>query len=157
MARPSSYDPEFAKQAEKLCTLGATDAELADFFEISVSTIYRWANAYKEFCDALKAGKEACDERVVRSLYNRAVGYTFDSEKIVVVDKKVERVAIKEHVAPDTTAQIFWLKNRRRDEWRDRQDHTMAGPNGGPIEVKDVSDTDRAAALLAFMAKTKGG
>ena len=94
MARPSSYDPEFAKQAEKLCTLGATDAELADFFEISVSTIYRWANAYKEFCDALKAGKEACDERVVRSLYNRAVGYTFDSEKIVVVDKKVERVAI---------------------------------------------------------------
>ena len=60
--RPSGYKPEYAKEAIKLCALGATDLELADLFEINIATLHRWKSLHPEFCDALKAGKESCDE-----------------------------------------------------------------------------------------------
>lgn len=130
--RPTDYQPEYAKQAEKLCALGATDEDIADFFNVSARTIYRWKHEHDEFCQALKIGKDAADSRVEMSLYHRAVGYTFDSEKLMTVSmgkdqgSTVERHPIKEHVPPDTTAAIFWLKNRKRGEWRDRIDHEVA-------------------------------
>jgi hypothetical protein len=133
MGRPSSYKPEYAEQAEKLCKLGATDIELADFFEVEARTIYRWKIEYEAFCQATKAGKEAADERVVRSLYARATGYTFDAVKIFMPAGAVAPVhaPYREHVPPDATSMIFWLKNRRPADWRDRQEHT--GADGGPI------------------------
>ena len=63
MGRPTKYEPEFPKQAEKLCLLGATDVDLADFFEVDVTTIWRWATRYEDFRNALKAGKEAADQK----------------------------------------------------------------------------------------------
>ena len=122
MARPPSYKPEYAEQAAQLCRLGATDAELATFFKVSTRTIYRWQAQYPEFCQALKAGKETADDRVERSLFHKAVGYTFESEKLFQNGGKVIRAKTVEHVPPDTTAAIFWLKNRRPEEWRDRRD-----------------------------------
>lgn len=121
--RPSGYKPSFAAQAEKLCRLGATDEDIADFFSVSVRTIVRWKLQHESFCLALKSGKEHCDHRVERSLYQRAVGYTFKSEKIFNNKGAIVRAPCVEHVPPDVTAQIFWLKNRKRDEWRDKQDH----------------------------------
>lgn len=120
--RPTSYKPEYAKQAEKLCLLGATDAELADFFEVTTVTIWRWQSAHPEFCNALKAGKDEADSRVERSLFQRAVGYTFDSEKVFQFQGAIVRAPIREHLPPDTTAGIFWLKNRRAQEWRERSE-----------------------------------
>ena len=133
--RPSSYKPEFAEQAVKLCQLGATDAELADFFKVTTVTIWRWQSAHVEFCNALKRGKDAADERVERSLYARATGYTHDAVKIFMPAgaKKPVYAAYQEHVPPDVTAQIFWLKNRRRDEWRDKQEHEHTGKDGAPL------------------------
>ena len=65
-------------------------------------------------------GKAEADDRVERSLYSRAVGYSFNSEKIFCnKDGEVTRVPIVEHVPPDVTAQIFWLKNRDPARWRD--------------------------------------
>ena len=121
MARPSLYRPEFAEQAEKLCKLGATDVDLADFFDVSVYSIMRWKTRYEEFGKALKVGKGEADDNVERSLYSRATGYTYDSEKIFHYQGEIIRAPIQEHVPPDTTAQIFWLKNRRPEEWRDVQ------------------------------------
>jgi hypothetical protein len=120
--RPSSYKPEYAVQAQKLCLLGATDVELADFFGVSDRTIYRWQIEFPEFCQALKSGKEAADERVERSLYHKATGYTFDSEKVFQFQGQIVRAPVREHVPPDTTAAIFWLKNRRKEQWRDRHE-----------------------------------
>ena len=134
IGRPSKFDPAFVGQAEKLCKLGATDLELADFFEVHVATIHRWKADYPEFCDALKTGKQAADERVERSLYAKATGYTFDSVKIFQYEGTPVEVPYREHIPPDTTAAIFWLKNRRPQEWRDRFEHTGAG--GGPVEVR---------------------
>src|SRR5581483_513083 len=80
--RPPTYRAEFAVQAAKLCALGATDAELADFFGVHERTIGRWQATHPEFGAALKAGKERADERVERSLYQRAVGYTREAVKV---------------------------------------------------------------------------
>jgi hypothetical protein len=154
--RPSSYKPEYAKEAEKLCALGATDIDLADFFGVSDRTIYRWAAEHDEFCQALKAGKAVADERVERSLYHKAVGYTFDSEKVFQHQGVIVRTKTREHTPPDTTAAIFWLKNRKSGEWRDvsRTEHT--GKDGGPVRVdtETLTPEDRAKRIaeLALLA-----
>lgn len=127
--RPSSYQPEFAEQARKLCELGATDIEVADFFDVSGRTIYRWQLKYPEFCQALKAGKDIADERVERSLYHKATGYTYEAEKVFQYQGEIVRAKVREHIPPDTTSMIFWLKNRRPDAWRDvhKVEHGNAG------------------------------
>lgn len=127
MARPSKYKPEFVTQAEKLCRLGATDIEIADFFEVDVRTLYRWKGEQEAFCQALKAGKDVSDERVERSLFSRANGYEHDEVDIRVVGGAVVQTQIRKFYPPDTTAAIFWLKNRRPAEWRDKQEVEHAG------------------------------
>jgi hypothetical protein len=127
MARPSKYRPEFVAQAEKLCALGATDLELADFFGVDVATLYRWKISHPEFCESIKAAKVAADERVERSLYARATGYTHDAVKLFCYEGAVVEAPYREHVPPDTGACAFWLKNRRPSEWRDRQDVNHSG------------------------------
>ena len=122
--RPSLYKAEYAKQAEKLCALGATDQEIADFFEVDVRTVYRWKHDHEDFCQSLKVGKDVADERVERSLFQRAIGYEQDEVKIFMPANAPQPVyaPYRAKIAPDTTAAIFWLKNRRSAEWRDKQE-----------------------------------
>ncbi len=138
MARPSKYKPEFAAQAAKLCALGATDVEIADFFEVDVRTIHRWKGEFEEFCHSLRSGKEVSDERVERSLFARANGYEHDEVDIRVVSGEIVQTPIRKYYPPDTTAAIFWLKNRRPDLWRDKVEQTITGPNGGPVQVQRI-------------------
>lgn len=122
VGRPTKYNPDYAKQAYKLCQMGATDIELAKFFEVHLDTIHEWSNVYEEFSEARKVGKEACDNRVERSLYQKALGFTREAEKVVIIDDVPVKVRYEEYVPPSDTAMIFWLKNRRRHEWRDRHE-----------------------------------
>jgi hypothetical protein len=138
--RPSSYDPKYASAAAQLCKLGATDADLATAFKVTTPTIWAWRNKYPEFFSALKESKGAFDETVERSLAQKAVGYSYDSEEIKVVDGKIVRVPVRKHVPPDTTACIFWLKNRRPEQWRDVNRFEHTGRDGGPVEVKSVRE-----------------
>lgn len=134
--RPTDYKPEYAEQAEKLCRLhGATDKDLAEFFEVGVRTIARWMTKHPEFRQACKNGKEPADDRVERSLYIRATGYSYDAVKIFMPAGATEPVYAPyvEHVPPDTTAMIFWLKNRRPAEWRDKVHQEVTGANGAPL------------------------
>lgn len=136
----SAYNRAYAAQAKKLCQLGATDQELADFFDVAKKTISRWKHAHPEFHKALTVGKEVADERVKRSLYMRAVGYEHDAVKIFLSKEGVPIYApYTEHCPPDTTACIFWLKNREPDKWREKQDHH----HSGQIETK-MSDLELA-------------
>lgn len=141
--RPSEYQPEYARQAEKLAQLGATDQEVADFFEIDVRTVYRWKHDHDEFCQALKAGKDIADDRVERSLYQKAIGYEQDEVKIFMPGGASEPVyaPFRAKIAPDTTAAIFWLKNRRGEQWRDVKASEISGPGGKPVEIAEVRRT----------------
>ena len=136
--RPSKFKPEFAEQAQKLCELGATDEDLADFFSVSIRTIANWKTEHEEFLQALKGGKDRADERVERSLYQRAVGYTFDAIHFSSFQGKVTATPYREHTAPDVTAQIFWLKNRRPDLWRDKQEIDQKTTHEGGNSVADL-------------------
>ena len=139
--RPPSYKPEYAEQAEKLCRLGATDREIADFFDVSTPTIWRWAHKYDAFCNALRAGKDACDDRVERALYNRAIGYSHDAVKIFMPASATAPVyaPYTEHVPPDVGAASLWLRNRRGAAWRDKQEHVHR------FKPEQMTDDDLAA------------
>ena len=135
MGRPSKYKPEYAAQAGKLCLLGATDAQLADFFDVAISTIALWKVQHKEFSGAIKVPKAEADDRVEQSLYRRAMGYEHDEVDVKVIDKEVVITPIRKYYPPDSTAMIFWLKNRRPDEWRDKVDHALQNPDGSALNM----------------------
>jgi hypothetical protein len=125
--RPTKYQPEYPEQAAKLCTLGAKDTDLANFFDVSVATINNWKIEHPEFLESLSAAKQAADARVVRSLYERATGYNHPEDKIFQFEGSPVIVPTIKHYPPDTTACIFWLKNRNQAEWRDKQDIEHSG------------------------------
>jgi hypothetical protein len=127
MARPTKYKAEFAKIAESMAKLGATDIEIADALDIEARTLYRWKAENRVFCQAVKAGKDVADERIERSLYARANGYEHDEVDIRVVGGAVVQTPIRKFYPPDTTAAIFWLKNRKPAEWRDKQETEHSG------------------------------
>ena len=80
--RPTDYRPEYPELAATMALSGATDAEIAEEFDVSVTTLYAWRAKYPEFLAALKYGKENANDRVERSLYHRAVGFTHPVVKI---------------------------------------------------------------------------
>lgn len=125
--RPTKYKPEYVEQGKKLAQLGATDAEMADFFQVAISTLALWKVQHQEFSDALKLGKDVADKRVEEALYNRALGYSHEETDIRVVDGVITETPMIKHYAPDTTAAIFWLKNRKPTEWRDKQEIEISG------------------------------
>lgn len=140
MSRPSKYKPEFVGQAEKLCRLGATDIEVADFLNVDVRTLYRWKGEHEGFCQALRSGKEVSDERVERSLFARATGYEHDEVDIRVVDHAIVQTPIRKYYPPDTTAAIFWLKNRKPADWRDKQDVEHSGSVGVTVAASKADE-----------------
>lgn len=119
--RPSKYKPSFNPQAYKLCLLGATDKELADFFEVNEWTINKWKKEFPGFSQSLKKGKLQADSIVAEKLFKRATGYSHPDSDIKVIKDKIVITPLVKHYPPDTTAAIFWLKNRAKDTWRDKQ------------------------------------
>lgn len=127
VGRPTSYREEFNEQAEKLCKLGATDKELADFFEVTEQTVNNWKSDYPDFFESIKKGKILADSNVADRLYQRAMGFEHDSEEIKIIEGEVERVPVRKIYPPDTVAAIFWLKNRQKDKWRDKNEIEHSG------------------------------
>ncbi|MDK2821839.1 MAG: hypothetical protein PWP31_1804 [Clostridia bacterium] len=120
--RPSKYKPEYAEQAYKLCLLGATDKDMADFFAVCEDTINEWKKAHKDFSESLKKGKMEADAVIAQKLFHRAKGYEHPEDKIFNDSGKPLVVPTVKHYPPDTTAAIFWLKNRQPKKWRDKQE-----------------------------------
>ena len=133
--RPSKYKKEYAAMAERIALLGATDAELAAVFNVGETTINAWKKAHVEFSEALKKGKVFADARVAERLFNRALGYSHPEDKIFNNNGEPMVVPTTKHYPPDTTACIFWLKNRQKDQWRDKQEHELTGKDSGPLEI----------------------
>lgn len=99
---------------------GLTDEQIAKNIGISRSTLSMWKIKFPEFADSLKKGKEVVDREVENALLKRALGYKCTETRTVISEKdgKKTEITIKE-VIPSTTAQIFWLKNRKPGTWRD--------------------------------------
>ena len=133
--RPSKYLPKYNNQTYKLCLLGATDKQLADFFEVDISTITEWKLKYPGFSASIKRGKEKADAEIAKSLFHRAKGYSHREDDIKAVAKgngegsEIVITPTIKHYPPDTMACIYWLNNRRKKEgdWRHRVDHTTDG------------------------------
>lgn len=130
--RPTKYDPDsHPERAFRLSLLGLTDEQIAVAFGISESTLNLWKTQHEEFLGALNDGKDEADAKVADSLYRRALGYSHEAVKIVADAKSgdVVQVPYVEHYPPDTTAGIFWLKNRHSGKWRDRHNVTIDDPD----------------------------
>lgn len=113
---------------------GLTIEQIASNMGITAKTLYEWKNKYGEICESLKKGKELADYIMENALYRRGTGYTITVKKPIKVKnieyengrkvKEEEKVVYAEeevHIPPDTTAQIFWLKNRKPEQWRDKR------------------------------------
>ena len=105
---------------------GLTNEQIANNMGVTVKTLYEWANKYSEFSDALKRAKSIADEEVENALYKRALGYTVTLNKQKVTKDGIAVDCIEEmHIPADTTAQIFWLKNRKPEKWRDKVEQSV--------------------------------
>ena len=142
--RQSGYKNEYARQAAHLCRLGASNNDLAKFFNVGVEQINSWAMTYKEFAKVVRVGKDESDERVVMSLYNKAIGYEKEiTKEIVTKNGEIKTITDKIYVPPSDQAITFWLKNRRKYEWRDRHEHEI----GRVGEFEQMSDRELEAYL----------
>jgi transposase len=110
---------------------GLNNEQIAHNMGIAVATLYEWQDKYKDFSEALKKGKEVVDREVENSLLKSARGYYYEEETIVELpDGRQETRKVKRYAQPNTTAQIFWLKNRRPNDWRDKREVEMSGSLG---------------------------
>lgn len=118
---------------------GLTDEQLAEKIGVSRSTLSEWKNRFPDISDALKKGKEIVDIQVENALLKRALGYEYQEQRIETSKKDgVKVIQTVKHVPPDTTAQIFWLKNRRPDKWRDRPEGEKENAGGGVVFLAPV-------------------
>lgn len=133
--RPTLYKPEYAEQVRKLCLLGATNEDIADFFGVCTATLDNWRAEHPEFLGAIKDGKIQADANVGQRLYERAMGFSHPEEKIFQADGQIIRAYTVKQYPPDTAAAIFWLKNRRPDVWREKVINEHSGPDGGALNI----------------------
>ncbi len=155
--RASRYRAEFAGQALKLCRLGATDRELAEFFGVEVATLNRWKLKQRQFSEALKEGKSRADAEVADRLFKRACGYSHTDTKFATHEGKItDREEYEKHYPPDRLACIFWLKNRRPDLWSDKVGVEHSGPGGGPIQTEfDFRPSPEDEEVIRRIAETR--
>lgn len=135
MARPSKYETHVQPKltlVEAWARDGLTLDQIAHNLSIHVATLCEYKKEYNELNESLKRGQEEVDVIVENALLKRALGYEYE-EITYEHGKEVKRVS--KQVVPDTTAQIFWLKNRKPNVWRDRQQLEHSGENGGPLKV----------------------
>ena len=136
--RPTDYRPEYCEQARKLCQFGATLAEVAHFFDVTVPTICSWQNTYPEFFNSMKLGRQASDDRVERSFYQRAIGYDVKTTRTVskTGDGSVTETIV--HLPGDVTAQMKWLSIRRPKQWRGDMPDGTQPQERSTAEIKEL-------------------
>lgn len=139
MAKYSEWlKPEGLLKLEGWARDGLTDKQIAYNIGINVCTLYDWKNNYSDISNALKKGKEVVDRQVENALLKRALGYSYIERRVKKeFGEVVEETLIEKEVVPDTTAQIFWLKNRKPNEWRDK-----------PLTDEDISAIEKLDKLV---------
>ncbi len=149
MAKTKFSIDTFPLLAEGYAREGLTDRQIAAKLGISESTFYHYVKSYPEFEKALKDGKAPVDTLVENSLLKRALGYEYtETKKVTSGEKTIREEKTTKHVIPDTTAQIFWLKNRKPAIWRDKQ---VLGH-----ELEKLSDEDLNKVITGLFTDSEG-
>ena len=138
---PTKYVSSMCAKAKELASRGYYNQKIAEELGISNSTLHLFMLNHPSFSDAIKQGKAIADEKVELTLYEMATGYSHRVEKPMVVgtgmgESMVEVVEYTERIPPNMTAIIFHLKNRKPQEWRDKQEIEQVGA----IEIKHTFD-----------------
>ncbi|MGL4453819.1 MAG: transposase [Sarcina sp.] len=149
MARPSKYETEVKDKLfliECWARDGYTNEDIAGKLGIGMTSFYEYQNKYVEFANAIKRGKEVVDYEVENMLLKRAFGYEYDE---VTYENGEETKRITKQVAPDTTAQIFWLKNRKPKEWRDKREYNIEAD----VTKSELTPEERKKRIEALRSK----
>ena len=146
-------EPDGLLKLEGYARDGLTDEQIAKNMGIVTKTLYEWKNKYSAISEALKRGKEVIDIEVENALLNKAMGFKvmvkksykvkdveYDNGRKVKESERIEMVDEEQYIPPDTTAQIFWLKNRKPAEWRDKQNIEHTGKDGETLKVELTGD-----------------
>ena len=128
--RPTRFNEEVKRQCELLARAGWTDAQMSELIGITEQTFNNWKLKNVKFFESLKDWKAEADHSVERSLYERACGFQCPEDKIFNDNGTALIVPTIKHYPPDTTAIIFWLKNRQPNKWRDKKEHGFTGEDG---------------------------
>lgn len=137
--RPTEYDEKYNEQARKLCLMGYTDKQLADFFEVSETTLNNWKIKHPKFLESLKAGKEFADMEVTASLYQRAVGYSHKETKVFNNQGEIVTHDVTKIYPPDPLSIKYWLNNRQPERWREKVESDSASDvEVGKIQIEVV-------------------
>lgn len=147
--RKSQWREEYAEQAFKYSLLGATDIQMADFFGVSNQTFNTWKKKHPALLDALTRGKAEANANVAHSLYKQALGYEVQEEVLKVVGGKVERFTVTKHIPAQPGPAIFFLKNRDKANWRDKQEIE----HSGHIEYSDLTDAELERKIAELSSK----
>jgi hypothetical protein len=153
--RPTVYKPDNAEIALKACILGATNETLAERFKVSRRTIDSWIATIPEFSDAVRQGREVADEAVVSALFARATGMEQKMTKVFCHRGQPVTADYTVHLPPDVRACIFWLRNRRPEEWRESRplvEEEDVDPNW-VSELEAASERVRLAAVAEHAAR----
>ena len=142
--RPTLYKPDNADIARISCMLGATNDTLAERLEVSPRTIDNWIATIPEFSDAVTKGRQAADESVVSALFARATGTERKVTKVFCHKGEPVIASYTEHLPPDVRACIFWLRNRRPQQWREGR---AAAREWDDLDLRALEEAGRQAAL----------
>ena len=156
-------EPDGLLRIEGWARDGLTEEQIAKNMGVSRSTLSDYKVKYPDILRAIKNSKEVADREVENALFNKATGYTVKLKKPMKVRhveydevsgrkvaeyERIEYIEEEVHVPADTTAQIFWLKNRKPNEWRDK------------VTVTDESSLEKLDELISSidtLAKKSGG
>jgi hypothetical protein len=123
--RPTLYKPEYAGRARELCARGATNKDLAGRFGVVRSTIDLWIASHPEFAEAVQQGRDVADASAVESLFTRVTGYNHQAEKVFLYRGEPRTATYTAHVPPETRACMYWLRNRRPEDWREISERAL--------------------------------
>jgi hypothetical protein len=146
--RPTTYRPDNAEIARHACMLGATNDTLADRFEVCRRTIDNWIATIPEFSNAVKRGREVADETVVSALFARATGMEQKMTKVFCHRGQPVTANYTVQLPPDVRACIFWLRNRRPEEWRENRP-LVEEEDGDPDWVSELEAASERVRLAA--------
>lgn len=146
-------EPEGLLKIQGWARDGLTEEQIAHNMGIRRSTLSEWKKKFPDILDSLKQGKEVVDREVENALLNKALGFRvtvkksykvkdiiYENGRKIKETEKIEMVDEEQYIPPDTTAQIFWLKNRKPNEWRDKREVDVGGQDGNSLKVEFVGD-----------------